>query len=266
MVPDDSGAIDRDLLSKADALARDLSVRLNCDAVYISLTNAQRVFSFGMSDANAPTLSQRTINAVDTICATMSKNNAPLVLEDVQQVEAMKHRSVVTSGLVLGYMGQSLRDEEGQAIGAICALSTAPRKRLPDEETILITAAAEAEMPLATTGLKLENLSLSNALEDYDGIIGAIARHADAMISIHADDGALIFATNALFGQLSLNALLDHLRKTLARPTSYQRPGRQDSQTPWQMPDNITQWRLRIEHHPVPLTFVKWDRVENTPD
>lgn len=256
MVSEPCEKMKEDFLSQADQMARDLAVRFDCDAVFISLANTDDVLPFGVSTINAPDVSERGLRALDTICAVTTERNELVVFHDTRKAESIMDREFVRSGHVVGYMGYPIRDEFGHAIGAICATTKDPRIWSMDEQLTLKAAGSQAEMLLATAILKRENLFMSRTLGEYDEILGAIALHAGAMLSIHSNSGGLLFATNALLKTLSSDALEEMIHRALTtkKAQDQSRHGMEAS------------WRPTIHGHSGALIFAQWDRVTEPQD
>ncbi|MEO0774398.1 MAG: GAF domain-containing protein [Pseudomonadota bacterium] len=258
MEPDLKNEIAPDLIAKADALALRFSDKLDCESVFISLASTDRLFPFGMSIADAPEIQDRVLLAKETICALTAERNEPLAFGDARKVDAIKNRAIVKSGAIVGYMGAPIRDVSGEAIGAICATTTVPRIWSEADRLILSNAALEAEVLLATARLKQENDVLSRALVEYDDIIGAIAKHADAMISIHGTSGTLIFATNALLTRLEPCELERQFHKAVASQMMKGLTGLNEPQITWGGAQDNEALHPTRQSQSGSLTFVKW--------
>ncbi|MEO0372187.1 MAG: GAF domain-containing protein [Pseudomonadota bacterium] len=259
MATDLHHAIHPDVIEKADKLAEDLCAKMKCDSVYISLANDERLFPFGISEPGTNNVADRILLAKDTICSVTSQRNEMVSLPDARTVEGLKDRGIVKSGGIVGYMGLPIRDEAGHSIGAICATTTTPRAWTEIDRMMLFSAASETQAMLATAGLKHENQVLSDALGEYDEIIGAIAKHADALISIHAKAGTLIFATNALLHRMDPCELEKQVNRAL---TMTKRPGFPSLQEPklrWNGRGDEGSLRPTMRSHSGALTFVKWE-------
>ncbi|MEM6589987.1 MAG: GAF domain-containing protein [Pseudomonadota bacterium] len=254
-------AIQDDLIAKSDTLARELTVKMNCDCVFISLANTNNLFSLGASVLDPTDVEERVQLASDTVCAITAARNEPLTLDDARTVKEMLKRPFVAEGKVVGYLGKPLRDENAESVGAICAVTTATRLWSEMDHVILQNAAGQVEKMLTEAGFRHSHLCLSNALGEYDDMMGAIAMYAEAKISVHGASGELLFATNALLQDVEPCVLEDHMRRThnqhgLDETAALRVPNKK---APCQ---NTQRLRPRVRSHSEHITFVQWDPVE----
>ncbi|WP_299850789.1 hypothetical protein [uncultured Roseovarius sp.] len=197
------------IVEKADKVAAQLAEVVNCDGVYISLANRSRLFSFGMTGAQQDEYSGRSHEFSDTLCGVTVTRNTMQELNDARTVNELSTIPYVLEGFIVGYLGQPIRDEKSNAIGAICAVSSEPRIWSEVDKLNLQLCCMEAEHLLATELLQSEMRFMSEALGEYDNIVMALTKNIQLMTSIHGENGELLFATNALLEEIDACALED---------------------------------------------------------
>lgn len=147
---------------------------------------------------------EKAARLAEDLCAKMKCHSVYISLASDECLFPfdMSEPGNVNSDGIVGYMGLPTPDETGHSFGAICASTTAPRARTQTDQMMLSNTASETQAVRATAGLRHENQVLSVVLGGYDDIKGAIAKPADALISIHAKSGTLICVTNVLLHRI----------------------------------------------------------------
>lgn len=253
MVMDTLWDTQTDILSKADELAADLADQLNCDFVVISLANTERLFSFGVAGMDVTDVRARLHDCSDTVCCMTVEKNSAVVISDARTVEGILERLYVTTGKIVGYIGEPIRDASRAAIGAICAVTASPRQWSDADKLAIKQVRDETENLLAYSMMQNEVSSQSRALGDYDNIVGAIALHADAMISIHNTSGELLFATNALLNEVEPQTLEAYVR------SNSQDQGLRENRSTWGLNSDGRNWHPKMRCHGNDVVFVQWD-------
>ena len=190
------------IIAKADTIADALIERIECDKVYVSLANNDTLFSIGITGALGPDNMNRKHIIGDTVCGFTIARNERLVLEDARLDEELSDVPFVESGGIVAYLGQPLCDESAKPIGAICAVSSKPKKWTDTDILNLQNSCKEIEQLLATEMLSRQIEEFSGALLDYDNVLLALAHNLDLMASVHNASGDLLFATNKLLQHL----------------------------------------------------------------
>lgn len=110
-----------------DRITRAAADALDVPFALVTLVDADRQFfksSAGM-EISAPEERQTALNR--SVCQYAVANGKPLVLEDARVDPVFKHHPAVRDGTVVAYLGIPLIDQEGMAIGTLCAFDTKPR-------------------------------------------------------------------------------------------------------------------------------------------
>lgn len=258
------------LIAKADRVADELRDTVACDAVYISLVNRERLYSFGLSGPDQSNEDNRKHEVADTVCAVTIERNAPQDFPDARDVRILASRPYVAGGGIVGYLGKPIRDADANAIGAICLISSRPRDWSDTDRLNLKLSCMEAEYLLATELLKQEMSHLSAALGEYDEIIMSLTTNIKLMTSVHGSEGELLFATNALLEEIDATQLEEAVRQFQSAQTVMEHAGNPMAHDQpadiHMMPviavknkkDEATHWHATVQNSPGSVAFVSW--------
>ena len=259
-----------DILRKADGIAEKLSEHLECDAVYISVANRNRLFSFGMKGGAGTTDADRFHESADTVCAKTISKNELVALSDARLNDEYSDIAYVDQGAIVGYVGQPIRNSEGGVIGAICGISRTPRIWSDADKLSLQLACLEVECLLSTELLKSELAFLSRALGEYDTVVLALTQNMCLMSSVHDAQGEVLFASKCLLDEIDAENLEAAFRDSRVAAISCSEKGQVrsvENLDPEPAQDNVlvvqslktaTSWHGSVEQCPGPVYFVSW--------
>ncbi|WP_299597485.1 GAF domain-containing protein [uncultured Tateyamaria sp.] len=202
-----------------DKLARAIKTKLNCQTSMISVRQDDAILALGHSTKSTQ-LEDRLFAAQDTICTYTVKIRAPLRVVDVPSHSCWRHAPVTTTLNIGAYLGVPVRLNEGNPIGAVCVLSSAPRIWSDEELAYLETIADLIGSKIERLMLRYEQKALSDALAENDAILTTLAETSGKAITVHNDAGELVFANAALRADLELTyqelLTLPHVAQRLA--------------------------------------------------
>ncbi|WP_299280386.1 GAF domain-containing protein [uncultured Tateyamaria sp.] len=191
-------------LVEFDALAQSIAARLNCSLSLISIADGDTLQAMGHS-GHEPDIAQRTVAARDTICIHTMRAAQPLKIADVRADPKFRDAPTVEALNVGAYLGVPLRMDGGNVIGAMCAISSAPRIWQEAEIDYLLAVADLAESKIERLTLRYEHGALSRALAENDAILSTLAETRGKAVTVHNADGDLVFANATLRTDLHLS-------------------------------------------------------------
>jgi signal transduction histidine kinase len=153
-----------------DSLTALASKALNVPVALLSLVDEDRQFFKSALGLPEPWASRRETPHSHSFCKHVALRNDALIITDARTVDLVKDNLAVTELGVIGYAGMPVRDEEGMAIGAFCAISPEPRDWTPDELHTLKLLADQASSEIALRarsrqlGFDLANLRAAEEL------------------------------------------------------------------------------------------------------
>lgn len=193
----------KSIAAKADRIADALLERIDCEQVYVRLTKNETLLPIGMTGGLEAEILPTKETIGDEICGLTIERRERLVLEDANLDDSFSNVPFVGSGDVVAYLGQPLCDEAAKPIGALCAVSSKPKKWTETDILYLQNACKEIEQLFARELLSRQIEEFSGALLDYDNVLLALAHNLNVMISVHNAVGNLLFATNTLLQHLT---------------------------------------------------------------
>ncbi|WP_299549779.1 GAF domain-containing protein [uncultured Tateyamaria sp.] len=212
-------AFDFSSLSEFDTLAQSVKVKLNCDLSLISVQKDDGLSALGRSGA-VHAAEERALSARDTICTYTMQAGMPLRIVDVRNHSCWRYAPVVSEMNIGAYLGVPVRLNEGEPVGALCAVSSAPRIWNNAELSYLEAIADLVGSKIERLVLRYEQKALSDALAENDAILTTLAETSGKAITVHNDAGELVFANAALRADLELTyqelLALPHLAQRLA--------------------------------------------------
>lgn len=192
-------------LEEFDAVATSVQARLSCANCLISVIETDVLHALGITDGEGRPGNRRVL-AANTICQHTVSLGHPVQINDVRGTPWLQHVPTVEEFDIGGYLGVPVTLSDGHTVGAICALSSAPRDWQEEEVEYLSEmarlAASRIEVHLQDVGETVQ----SEAEDEADRIIGALAQLRSAAISVHDPDGELLFANRGMADQLGLTA------------------------------------------------------------
>lgn len=153
-----------------DSLTALATRALNVPVALLSLVDEHRQFFKSSLGLPEPWASQRETPHSHSFCKHVALRNDALIISDARTVDLVKDNLAVRDLNVIGYAGMPVRDEDGVAIGAFCAISPEPREWTPDElHTLkLLADQASSEISLRSRarrlGFDLANLRAAEEL------------------------------------------------------------------------------------------------------
>jgi len=212
------------LQADLDQIAEDIVGNLKADLALLSFTHNTKLVSIGLSNSAWVATGTRTHNAQDMICMHTRDADAPLRIPDTRKVPAFDMLNVVSSGLVIGYLGVPIHNAEVGAVGVVCAGMNAPRVWTDAEENYLRAMSRTVEQIILKEMYRIESQDANQVLNEYDQIISAFSMVRAAPTSIHDHAGKLVFANRAISSFLSDAELHSpEVMKTILAPP-YDRP------------------------------------------
>ncbi|MEL7280669.1 MAG: hypothetical protein AAFY35_02685 [Pseudomonadota bacterium] len=204
-----------DLVAKADKIAHGFCQRVADSHVFIKLANTDQLVPFGFAGPEGFDAEASLSGLVDELCSSTMANNTPF-LQNPGPINADEIEQPDRDGLSwrtsVATMARPIKDRQGKAIGAICAVSRKADRWSEFDQLALELACCQTEKLLASTFQGNQILSLSQALRDYDDIATMIAAHAEQTFSVHSPTGELVFATNALLQNADIAELEAQIR------------------------------------------------------
>lgn len=153
-----------------DSLTALASRALNVPIALLSLVDEDRQFFKSALGLPEPWASRRETPHSHSFCKHVAMQNDALVISDARTVDLVKNNLAITDLGVIGYAGMPVRDQDGVAIGAFCAISPEPRDWTPDELHTLRLLADQASLEIALRsrarrlGFDLANLRAAEEL------------------------------------------------------------------------------------------------------
>lgn len=153
-----------------DSLTALASKALNVPVALLSLVDEDRQFFKSALGLPEPWASRRETPHSHSFCKHVAMQNDALVIADARTVDLVKDNLAITDLGVIGYAGMPVRDQDGVAIGAFCAISPEPRNWTPDELHTLRLLADQASSEIALRsqarrlGFDLANLRAAQEL------------------------------------------------------------------------------------------------------
>ncbi|MEX0311630.1 MAG: GAF domain-containing protein [Tateyamaria sp.] len=247
-------------MDEFDAVAQSVAAKLNCALSLVSVLQDDALLALGHSNSETR-VDERTVLARDTICAHTVASNAPLRIADVRKDSKLKHAPTVEAFDIGAYLGVPLRQDDGTPIGAICALSNAPRLWSDHEVTYLEAIADLVESKIERLTLRYEQEALSAALAENDAILSTLAAASGNAMTVHNDAGELVFANDATRADLDLT-----YQELLVLPRAAQRlaqGGARSGAVSVDMPGRPSQ-ALHVQLHApnAGLTLAEWRRSD----
>ena len=190
-------------MDEFDALAQSVTAKLNCDISIVSVVQDDALLALGHSRTDTD-IEGRALVARDTICAHTIAANAPIRIADVRRDRKLNNTPVALEWDIAAYLGVPLRIGAGSVVGAICALSNAPRL-WNDQEIVYLEAIGDlVESKIERLILRYEQQALSAALAENDAILSTLAAAGGNAMTVHNDAGELVFANDATRADLDL--------------------------------------------------------------
>jgi PAS domain S-box-containing protein len=93
----------------------------------------------------------------DSLCTLTASDRAPLALQDARLDERAAALGPVLSGMVRGYLGVPLADQQGHVIGSLCVFDAQPRTWSTDDVATLQVLGRAVATELAMSALVLEH-------------------------------------------------------------------------------------------------------------
>jgi len=153
-----------------DSLTALAAKALNVPVALLSLVDETRQFFKSAQGLPEPWASRRETPHSHSFCKYVALNNDALIVEDARTVDLVKDNLAVRDLGVIGYAGMPVRDEDGVAIGAFCAISPEPKEWTPDDLQTLKLLADQASSEIALRakarrlGFDLANLRAAEEL------------------------------------------------------------------------------------------------------
>jgi len=110
-----------------DRITRAAADALNAPFAAVSLVDVDRQFFKSAIGVSGATAQERQTPLSQSVCQYAVANGEPLILEDARADPIFKDHPVVKVGLVVGYLGITIIDADGNAIGTLCVYDTKPR-------------------------------------------------------------------------------------------------------------------------------------------
>ncbi|MGQ0467642.1 MAG: SpoIIE family protein phosphatase [Sporichthyaceae bacterium] len=178
-----------------DALARTACDALNVPIALVSLLDADRQFFPGACGMPSPLSEDRSLPLVETLCRMVVEDGVPLVFTDGPADPRVADNLMVAEFGVVAYVGLPLVDDDGMAIGSLCAVSLEARQWSAADLAVAnaLAEAAAAELRLRTERTRAETAaerarrmgelagSLAGALSVEDIASVLAARISDAV-------------------------------------------------------------------------------------
>ena len=197
-------AIDFSNLAEFDALAQSIAAKLNCQISLISVVHEDALFALGHSGESSEK-ENRNVAMRDTLCARTIEAGQPLRICDVRGDPVLARTPTVEAMDIGAYLGVPLRMEGGGVVGAICALSSSARIWQDAEQAYLVAVADLAESKIERHMLRYEQKALSRALAENDAILTTLSESRGKPLTVHNQDGDLLFANATLRTELHLS-------------------------------------------------------------
>lgn len=192
------GIVQSPLQTALDSVAEDIVQTLGVDIALINLTTNTELVSLGIAGNFGRTRKDRLHVPSDLVCLRVIETNEALVLSDARTHTDFKFMRYVANGTVSGYLGTPIQNAEIGPIGAVCAISSAPRHWQTSDLRFLKTVGATVEHLILREIYRLESADASLLASEYDEIIAAFSLVRAEPTSIHDRDGRLVFANRAL--------------------------------------------------------------------
>ena len=123
-----SGVLDTPDEDAFDRLTRDAAETLHADAVLVTLVDDDRQFIKSRAGASDRFDGRRETPLSHSFCQYVVAGNAPLLVEDAREDPRLRTNLAIEDLGVVAYAGVPLMDEQGHALGALCAIGHEPRE------------------------------------------------------------------------------------------------------------------------------------------
>jgi len=163
-----------------DRLTEVAAMALRVPIALLSLIDEHRQFFKSACGLPEPLSETRETPLSHSFCKHVAYDNDALIIEDARENPLVKDNPAVTELGVIAYAGMPVRDENGTAIGALCAIGTEPKKWTRDElDTLrLLAEQASVEISLRTKTARLGvDLANCHAAEERRRHIAELTRH-----------------------------------------------------------------------------------------
>ncbi|MEM6372879.1 MAG: GAF domain-containing protein [Pseudomonadota bacterium] len=251
-------SIDFSNMAEFDALAQSISAKLKCDLSLISVVNVDALVALGYS-GDAAALSGRSFALRDTVCGQTIKAGHPLRVANVQSDPSLSDLRAVQDMSIEAYLGVPLRVDGRGIVGAICAISHAPRIWRQSEEDYLTAVGDLVESKIERHLLRYEQKALSAALAENDAILTMLAQMQGKAMTVHNAAGDLVFANCAMRTDLHLDTQEMLSLPQVARSLVQCLPGVGDMDVALPGPAQ-TALNVHVSSHENGLTLAEWSR------
>ncbi|WP_439657589.1 GAF domain-containing SpoIIE family protein phosphatase [Lentzea sp. HUAS TT2] len=133
-----------------DRFARLVASVLGVPVALVSLVEPDRQVFPGLIGLGEPWASSRTTPLSHSLCQHVTRSGRPLVLHDTEADQKWCAHPAVTDLSVAAYAGMPLTDGDGNVLGSLCAIDTAPHQWTEAElqDLVDLAAACSAELQL----------------------------------------------------------------------------------------------------------------------
>ena len=187
-----------ELVRKLDQLAQDTATDLSVESVLISVADHDSLLSIGAHPGFGLELDDRRHRMADTLCRLTVEREAPLWADNAPEDPALRNIKYVSGGHVVGYAGVPIELEGTGVIGAMCAITSSPRRWKKVELGYLRQASKSIGQILRSELRDLEERSLTEELSEADKILSSLASKSLLPMSIYKPDGELMFVSALL--------------------------------------------------------------------
>jgi signal transduction histidine kinase len=151
-----TGLLDTPPEEAFDRLTRLVCRLLGVPAALVSLVEADRQFFKSAVGLPQPWALRRETGLLHSFCKHVVAGGAPLLVQDAARHPLVSGSLAVPELGVVAYLGMPLVTAEGHALGALCAIDTAPRAWTPGDAAALRELAAVTMSEVTLRRLALE--------------------------------------------------------------------------------------------------------------
>jgi diguanylate cyclase (GGDEF)-like protein len=148
-----SGLLDGAANPVLDRLSRLVTTLLGVPVALVSLVDDRRQHFAGLAGLGGWAGEERGTPLSHSFCQHVVASDATLLVGDASAHPLVRENLAFTELGVMAYAGVPLRTAEGETLGALCAIDTAPCRWRPEHVAVLedLAAAAMAEIELRST-------------------------------------------------------------------------------------------------------------------
>src|SRR4051794_21839076 len=155
-------------LSSVDGLVRLASRAVDAPLGLLTLVDQDRLHIVGSHNLPGELADRGEVPLGSSYCQFVVSGDAPLVVDDARQEPALSELPALLRFGVVAYLGQPVRDADGNPLGTVCVADRVPRRWTDQDLASIASAAHVVETMLRTEGSR------------QDAVLGAA--EADAML------------------------------------------------------------------------------------